>query len=109
MVELNRDRPSGVITIDCDRGTRRRLRKARLRIAQESLLMEPEEIAFSFNGRPVEVQRRDFIEIPLKPSQVRGRNHLAFELKDPASRNWFRIRSATIVTEFAPRKAGQGD
>ena len=104
MVEVNRYRPSGVIIIDCDPRVRRGARRAWLRIAQESLLMEPEEIAFTFNGRPIAVNRRDFIEIPLKPSTLRGRNRLAFELRDPASRNWFRVRSATIVTEFAPRE-----
>jgi hypothetical protein len=103
MVELNRDHPKDAITIDCDRSVRRSAKRAWLRIAHESLLMEPEEIAFAINDAPIEVNRRDFIEIPLDPSSIRARNRLTFELKDPASRNWFRVRSATIVTEFAPR------
>ena len=45
----------------------------------------------------------EFIEIPLQPSALRGRNRLEFEMKDPGNRNWFRVRSATIVTELAAR------
>jgi len=99
MVKVHRYEPEGQIVIACPYKARR-AKRVSLRIAYESLLLEPEELEWTFNGKPIVVDRRDYIEIPLRPGKLRKKNRLQFRLKDPQNRNDLRVRSATIVTEF---------
>lgn len=99
MVRLNRYRPKGEILIACPASVRR-AKRAWLRIAYESLLLEPEEVIWKFNGQPIIVDRRDYIQIPLTPRTLRRENVLSFRLKDPQTRNDLRVRSAVVAVEY---------
>lgn len=95
-VELNRYAPEGRITIKCPKPTSQ-AKQARLCLAYESMLLEPEEVAFTFNGKPIQADRPNYLEVPLAMKEIKATNTLTFSLRDKATRNYFRVRSASLI------------